>query len=201
MKNRRFHRPRKEEKKPESRAWKVINSSIVIWALTALIGSVVTFTFTNLQSCLKDADEKATRANKVFGEILDRRFATVQAINDAKNIPDLANRLKGIGYIRYEFKDIPVFSLAAELKEFQTITRKLPFAEALGQSHILASGLSEDDIPYLDVFGGADVTGRPEAFLTKLKQILTKYNIYLSRQRIFADHFAVVPYCPVTEAI
>ena len=79
MKSLRFKRPRPKTDKPrDSRAWKILNSSIVIWALTAILGSVLTFTFTNLQSCLKDADEKATRGNKVFREILDRRVTIAE---------------------------------------------------------------------------------------------------------------------------
>jgi hypothetical protein len=178
----------------------VLNSSIVIWALTAILGSLVTFTFTNLQSCLKDADEKSTRANKVFGELLDRRAAIVRAIGDSKSISDLSNRLKNVGYIRSEFKDVPMVSLAAEIKEFQLITRRLRFAEALGVSNVLASGLSEDDVQYLEVFGGGDVTGKPESFLTQLKVVVPRYNIYLNRELIFANHFAVVPYCTVANA-
>lgn len=198
---RRFHRPRPPKPAPpESRAWKYLNSSIVIWALTALLGSVVTFTFTNLQSCLKDADEKATRANKVYTELLDRRAAIIRAIDDAKNVPDLSSRLKDVGYIRYEFKDIPIVSLAAEIREFQMITRKLPFAETLGRYNILTSGLSDDDLPYMEVLGGGDVTGRSESYLAKLKKVADKYSIYLGRERIFAEHYAVVPYCPVTDA-
>ncbi|MEH2469212.1 hypothetical protein V1281_001534 [Nitrobacteraceae bacterium AZCC 2161] len=201
MKTYRFQRPRPKADKPqESRAWKILNSSIVIWLLTAALGSVVTFTFTNLQSCLKDADEKATRGNKVFGEILDRRVTIAHAINDSKSIADLSNRLKNIGYLRYEFKDVPIVSLTAELKEFQTITRKLPFAEAWGYLNIAVSGLSEDDLPYLEVFGGGDVSDKTAPFLTKLKEILPKYNIYLNRELAFAKHFAVVPYCTVPDA-
>jgi hypothetical protein len=120
----------------------IINSSIVIWALTALVGSFVTFTYTNLQSCLKDADEKATRANSIYAEVLDRRVDILHAINDAKNLPDLSPRLKNLSYIRYDFKDVPLLSLAAEMRQFQTITHKLPFAEELGRTSIEASRLS-----------------------------------------------------------
>lgn len=198
MKKMRFYRPRPP--KPESQVWKIINSSIAIWILTAIVGSLVTFTFTNLQSCLKDADEKATRANKVYGELLDRRMSIIHAINDAKSIGDLSNRLKSVGYIRYEFKDVPIVSLAAELKEFQKITRRLAFAEDLGRYNVRKSGLSEDDMPYLDVFGGGDVSGRPESFLAQLKAFLPKYTTYVNRERTFEEHFQVVPYCPVTGA-
>jgi hypothetical protein len=91
---------------PESRLWKIVNSSIVLWTLTAVVGSFVTFAFTNLQSCLKDADEKATRANRVYSEILNRRVDFLHAVNDAKSLTDLSARLKGLSYFWYEFKDV-----------------------------------------------------------------------------------------------
>jgi hypothetical protein len=90
--------------------------------------------------------------------------------------------------------------LAAELKEFQKITRRLPFAEDLGRYNVLSSGISEDDMPYLGIIGGDDVSGRPESFLAKLKEFLPKYEIFVNSELTFAEHYSVVPYCPVTDA-
>lgn len=188
---RRFYRPRPPKR--ESKAWKIINSSIVIWTLTAVVGSFVTFTYTNLQSCLKDADEKATRVNKVYAELLDRRVDVLHAINGAKNISDLYARLKNVSYTRYDFKDVPILSLVAEMKQFQTITRKLPFAEDLGRSSIEASYLTEDDVPYIEILNGGSVDGRPDNFFAAIKAALPRLSTYVSTELSFAGNWAIVP--------
>jgi hypothetical protein len=186
---------------PESRLWKIINSSIVLWALTAIVGSFLTFTFTNLQSCLKDADEKATRSNSVYTEILSRRIDFLHAVNDAKSLPDLSTRLKGLTYFRYEFKDVPMLSLVVEMKEFQTITRKLPFAEELGRSSIDAAGLTEDDVQYIEVLNIGNVDGKPDSFFTGIKSALPRLSSYLNGELSFASNWSVVPYCTIGDAV
>jgi hypothetical protein len=196
---RRFYRPRPQKR--ESKVWTIINSSIVIWALAAVVGSFVTFTYTNLQSCLKDADEKATRANKVYVELLDRRVDILHAINDAKTISDLSARLKNVSYTRYDFKDVPILSLVAEMKQFQTIIRKLPFAEELGHASIGAAQLTEDDVPYIEILNGGNVEGRSESFFAAIKAALPRLSIYVSNELSFAGNWAIVPYCTVGDAV
>lgn len=186
---------------PESRTWTIINSSIFIWVLTAVAGSFVTFTYTNLQSCLKDADEKATRANRVYTEILNRRVDFLHAVNEAKSLPDLSARLKALSYFRYEFKDVPMLSLVTEMKEFQTITRKLPFAEELGQSSIAAAGLTSDDVQYIEVINGGTVDGKPDSFFAGIKSALPRLSTYVSGELSFAGNWSIVPYCTVGDAI
>jgi hypothetical protein len=184
-----------------SKTWTFINSSIFLWALTAIVGSFVTFTFTNLQSCLKDADEKATRSNRVYTEILNRRIDFLHAVNDAKSLPDLSVRLKGLSYFRYEFKDVPMLSLVVEMKEFQTITRKLPFAEELGRSNIAAAGITEDDVQYIEVLNTGSVDGKPESFFSGIKSALPRLSTYLNGELSFASNWSIVPYCTIGDAV
>lgn len=190
-----------QRKEPENRLWKFLNSSIVIWCLTVIVGSFVTFTYTNLQACLKDADEKATRANRVFAEVLDRRVEILHAINKATNMPDLAKRLKGISYTRHEFRDVSMQSLLADLKDNQTITRKLPFAEEMGRMQLEAAQITEDDLPYIEVLGGRTVDDLPESFLPKLKAVTPKLATWVSGELSFVGNWSIVPYCTVSDAV
>lgn len=65
--------------------WDYANSNLIIWLLTAVVGGAITFTYTNQQACLKEADLKLQRIDDSQSEILSRVRVFVVALQASSN--------------------------------------------------------------------------------------------------------------------
>jgi len=79
---------------PPSRLWTFLNSSFGLWVLTATFGSLVAATYSSLQVCIKDADDRVAKYSRLQSEIQSRQSEILEAINRAESIDDLRSRLK-----------------------------------------------------------------------------------------------------------
>jgi hypothetical protein len=71
----------------------------------------------------------------------------------------------------------------------------------LGRFSIGTSGLTEDDVPYIEALNSGSVDGRPDSFFAGIKSTLPKLSNYVSGELSFASNWSIVPYCTVGDAV
>lgn len=149
--------PKEPKKSRLGWIFSVINSAIFIWLLTAIVGSFVSFAFTNVQACWRDGDDKATKMNRTFAEIMDRREKIVFAVRQSTTLLDFVSRVHAIPTTRAEFKNVSLPALTADLKDYQIITYALPGAAEFGDAIVKAAGVTENDLVFFEILNGEPV--------------------------------------------
>jgi hypothetical protein len=139
---------------PPSRLWTFLNSSFGLWVLTATFGSLVAATYSSLQVCIKDADDRVAKYSRLQSEIQSRQSEILEAINRAESIDDLRSRLKNIAANRHEFKDTPLRSLNLDYRDIQNLIRPHEIVAATVRQVSDAYGFTYEDRKYLSVVDG-----------------------------------------------
>ena len=120
-------------------------------------GQLVSFAFTIVQACWRDGDDKATKMNRTFAEIMDRREKIVFAVRQSTTLLDFVSRVHAIPTTRAEFKNVSLPALTADLKDYQIITYALPGAAEFGDAIVKAAGVTENDLVFFEILNGEPV--------------------------------------------
>lgn len=182
--------------------WTKLNSPIVTWLLTALLGSLIAYTYANLQSCLKDGDERASKLNRLVSEMHGRYALIIAAVGRATTADDLSERLLKVPFTRLEFKDAAMASLSAEFGDLMSYVRPAELRERGMRDAIRYSGLTDAE---LGVVWHSLVIGRPpegltDANLATFKALAPKFERLISGSVKFNAEWYPVAYCGVPNA-
>lgn len=177
--------------------WLFINSSIFLWLLTATFGSLATFTYSNLQTCFKEADQKIDRINHLASEIQSRRTAIIRAINTSSSAPELKYYFGKIRASRDEYKDRTIGSLEEDLREAVKSVQDEPGIAMVG-----ASGWNPafGDHPAQDLFNGIVPDNLRELNSDSLKEPFSWFSRLGRQDIIWSDKWRAAPNCTVRTA-
>jgi hypothetical protein len=185
---------------PPSRLWTFLNSSFGLWVLTATFGSLVAATYSSLQVCIKDADDRVAKYSRLQSEIQSRQSEILEAINRAESIDDLRSRLKNIAANRHEFKDTPLRSLNLDYRDIQNLIRPHEIVAATVRQVSDAYGFTYEDRKYLSVVDGTLPDDISETELPKIKALAPKFANLLNTAKTLASRYGLVQYCPIPRA-
>jgi hypothetical protein len=185
---------------PPSRLWTFLNSSFGLWVLTATFGSLVAATYSSLQVCIKDADDRVAKYSRLQSEIQSRQSEILEAINRAESIDDLRSRLKNIAANRQEFKDTPLRSLNLDYRDIQNLIRPHEIVAATVRQVSDAYGFTYEDRKYLSVVDGTLSDDISETELPKIKALASKFANLLNTAKTLASRYGLVQYCPIPGA-
>jgi hypothetical protein len=195
-------RRRDSETAPEgpSRLWSFLNSSFGLWIFTATFGSFVAATYSSLQVCIKDADDRMAKYSRLQSEILSRQSAILEAIIRAQSIDDLGSRLKNIAAGRQEFKDTPLRSLNLDYRDIQNLIRPNESVTVIVRQVSDAYGFDYEDRKYLSLVDGTLPDDISEAELSNIKALALKFANLLSTAKTLSSRYGLVQSCTVPRA-
>ncbi len=185
-----------------SNAGKVLNSSVTTWVLTVTFGSMVAYTYANLQACLKDGDERAAKLNRLVSEMHDRYALIIVAVKQANSARDLTERLAKVPFTRVEFKDATMAALSADFVDLMSYVRPAELRQQGMINAIRASGLTPSE---LQAVRYTLVIGRPPDGLTDenletFKALGPKFQQLILGSVKFNTDWQPVAYCTLPNA-
>jgi len=181
--------------------WSVLNATFTIWVLTAIVGTAVAYTYSNLQTCLKDAGDKVMQYNHLTTEIRNRLLYILDAVNRAKTVNALKASLAAVPVTRSEYKDISLTSLNSDLFDIQVRYIRPIEAQPLATINALeASKLNSDDADMLPILNGRLKPDFSEADLARLKTTLPKLSTLTGGVLGFQANYMAGVSCSVPSA-
>jgi hypothetical protein len=183
------------------RIWEVLNSSFTLWVLTAAVGTFVTFTYANYQTCMRESDDKSTRVDHIQYELHYRQMQIVSRIELAETIEDLRSLLKSIVSSRNEFKDESTAALQTELFDVLMYVRINDEAKADIEQQMKGLGIKRDELPYFIVLSGTVPIEMDDGDLQKMKALLPKLAGDVNIALDIHDKWRTVPYCTLGQSI
>jgi hypothetical protein len=181
--------------------WSVLNATFTIWVLTAIVGTAVAYTYSNLQTCLKDAGDKVMQYNHLTTEIRNRLLYILDAVNRAKTVNALKASLAAVPVTRSEYKDISLTSLNSDLFDIQVRYIRPIEAQPLATINALeASKLNSDDADMLPILNGRLKPDFSEADLARLKTTLPKLSTLTGGALGFQANYMAGVSCSVPSA-
>jgi hypothetical protein len=99
-----------------SRTAALLNSGIVLWALTSLTAAVVSTFYLAYQKCLKDTAAAAEKHELVWSELNSRYRQIGKAVIDSTNAVQMEEAIKKMASLSYSFKDSTLFDLFSQVR-------------------------------------------------------------------------------------
>ena len=154
------------EKPASNRFLSVINSSIFIWAISAIFLTLGGSYFTLRRECFSTASSMIVTYRELTTELYGRHFALVRAIGNAKNLEDVTRELGSLPHTFGRYRDFYIADLEAGRRAIDDRTEGDP-------------GKDLPDSPYLTLFSGQMPAGVTDADLPKIKEYAGTASLWL----------------------